>query len=202
MLNLWVGLAMGLSLLSAAAVWVNFQWRNDRQILLRSHTQQDTRALMDTLVHDLKRANFQGHFGANGSLDIGSCPSDFCGAVEDFQFSAHQILFSIDRNDNGMKDNNECSGFRLNAKELQTKTSCQPAVWTSLSDSKNLQVLELNFRFQCNNSALHQGHSLLISIRSQSSSEKVPSTWQRVVRLRNNTGQTGNLQPDCTDTSA
>ena len=58
MVNLLVGMAMGLSLLSAAVFWVHFQWTHDRKILERSHAQQETRALMDTLVHDIRRANF------------------------------------------------------------------------------------------------------------------------------------------------
>ena len=58
MVNILVGIAMGLSVLSAAVFWVHFQWTHDRQILERSHVQQETRALMDTLVHDIRRANF------------------------------------------------------------------------------------------------------------------------------------------------
>ena len=48
MVNLLVGMAMSLSVLSAAVFWVHFQWTHDRQILERSHAQQETRALMDT----------------------------------------------------------------------------------------------------------------------------------------------------------
>lgn len=58
MVNLLMGMAMGLSVLSAAVFWVHFQWTHDRQILERSHGQQETRALMDTLVQDIRRANF------------------------------------------------------------------------------------------------------------------------------------------------
>ncbi len=202
MVNLLVGLALGLSMLSAAAVWVNLQWQNDRQILLRSHSQQDVRALMDTLVHDLRRANFQAlRAGSDNGLP-GLCPSAFCGLAEDFDVSSHQILFSVDRNDNGLKDNNECSGFRVNAKELQTKTACQPPVWSTLSDSKNLQILELNFRLQCDNSPDNQGDLLVVQLRSQASSDKWPSTWQRLVRLRNHSAHVRPAAQNCTDNSA
>jgi Tfp pilus assembly protein PilW len=58
MVNLLIGMAMGLSVLSAAVFWVHFQNTHDKKILERSHAQQETRALMDTLVHDIRRANF------------------------------------------------------------------------------------------------------------------------------------------------
>jgi hypothetical protein len=167
MIHLIMGLSLGLSVLTSASLWIGFQWRNDHQILLRSHAQQDIRALMETLVHDIRRANFQTN------------------STENFVLSAHQILFTVDRNDNSIQDNNDCSGFRLANKELQTKTSCQPVVWTTLIDPKFLQLLDLTFSLQCDNSAAAQGDLLLIELRNQSSTEKTPHTWQRHVRLRN-----------------
>jgi type II secretory pathway component PulJ len=166
MVNLLMGLAMGLSILTAASTWAALQWRSDRQIVQRSHTQQELRALMDTLVHDIRRAQFQG-------------------SPEDFQMSSHQVSFTVNRNDNDQRDNNECSGFRLNGANLQTQTACQPAVWTNLNDIHSLQILALNFRWSCDNSFGTQGDSLWIELTSQASNEPVPSTWQRHVRLRN-----------------
>ena len=185
MVNLMMGLALGLSVLSTASVWANVQWQNDRQTLLRSHTQQDVRALLDTLAHDVRRANFQGASLPALQTSAIACFSAFCGLPEDFELSSRQILFSLDRNDNGIKDNNDCSGFRVSAKELQTKTACRPVVWTSLSDNKNLQILELSFRYQCNNAKATPGDLVSIILRIQSTSEKVPLRFQRFVRLRN-----------------
>ena len=163
MLKLLLGWSLGLSVLSAAAIWLNLQWQNDRQIRLRSHTQQDMRALMDTLIHDLRRANFQALMPNNIPGNSGACPSAFCGLPEDFELSSHQILFSVDRNSNGIKDNNECSGFR----------------------AKNLQILSLDFLVECDNKPAASGDVVAVSLRAQSISEKVPQTWQRWVRLRN-----------------
>jgi type II secretory pathway component PulJ len=185
MLNLLVGWSLGMSVLSAAVFWLNLQWQNERQTLRLTHTQQDVRALMDTLVHDIRRANFQGLVPNKLPGNSGACPSAFCGLPEDFDLSRNQILFSVDRNGNGVKDNNECSGFRVNNKVLQTKTSCQPVVWTSLSDSKNLQILELTFQIQCDNSPNSPGDILSVSLSSQSTFDKLPQTWQRWVQARN-----------------
>lgn len=185
LLNLVLGWALSLSVLSAAAMWLQLQWQNDRQIRLRSHTQQDVRALMDNLIHDLRNANFQALMPNNMTGNIGACPSAFCGLPEDFEISRHQILFSADRNSNGVKDNNECSGFRINGKDLQTKTACQPVVWSTMSDAQNLQILALDFSMECNNNPASIGEVVSVMLRAQSTSEKVPQTSQRWVRLRN-----------------
>ncbi len=111
-----------------------------------------------------------------------------------------QILFSIDRNENGLKENNECSGFRLNGHQIQTKTSCQPVVWTSLTQPKHLEILAFELRLQCNQSSPILGELLLIEIRSQISTEKMPLTWRRGVRLRNSGTRLRNAAANCTDT--
>ena len=201
MVNLLVGMAMGLSVLSAAVFWVHFQWTHDRQILERSHAQQETRALMDTLVHDIRRANFYSVAITPTSPKDPLCPIQFCGAPEDFHVTPQQILFSIDRNENGLKENNECSGFRLNGKQVQTKTSCQPVVWTSLTQPKHLEILALELRLQCNQSSPNLGDLLLIEIRSQIPTEKMHLTWRRGVRLRNSGAHLRNAASNCTDTA-
>ena len=201
MVNILVGIAMGLSVLSAAVFWVHFQWTHDRQILERSHAQQETRALMDTLVHDIRRANFYNVAITPIHPQDPVCPIAFCGVSEDFYLTSQQILFSIDRNENGLKENNECSGFRLNGHQIQTKTSCQPEVWTSLTQPKHLEILALELRLQCNQSSPNLGELLLIEIRSQISTEKMPLTWRRGVRLRNFGTHLRNAASNCTDTA-
>jgi type II secretory pathway component PulJ len=199
MVNLLVGLAMGLSVLSAAVFWVHFQWTHDRKILDRSHAQQETRALMDTLVQDIRRANFHSVVIAPTSPQNPLCPIQFCGTLEDFYLIPQQILFSIDRNENGLKENNECSGFRLNGNQIQTKTSCQPVVWTSLTQPKHLEILTLELRLQCNQTSTILGELLLIEIRSQISNEKIPVTWRRGVRLRNSGVHIRAAASNCTE---
>jgi len=201
MVNILVGMAMGLSVLSAAVFWVHFQWTYDRQILEKSHAQQETRALMDTLVHDIRRANFYSVAITPASHQAPLCPIQFCGAQEDFYVTPQQILFSIDRNENGLKENNECSGFRLNGNQIQTKTSCQPVVWTSLTQPKHLEILTLELGLQCNQSSPNLGELLMIEIRSQISSEKISLNWRRGVRLRNFGAHLRNGAFNCTDTA-
>jgi hypothetical protein len=156
---------------------------------------------MDTLVHDIRRANFYSIAIAPASPQNPLCTMQFCGAPEDFYVTTQQILFSIDRNENGLKENNECSGFRLNGNQIQTKTSCLPVVWTSLTQPKHLEILALELRLQCNQSSPNLGEMLVIEIRSQISTEKIPLTWRRGVRLRNSGAHLPNAASNCRDTA-
>jgi hypothetical protein len=54
-----------------------------------------------------------------------------------------------------------------------------------MSDAKNLQLLSLDFSMECDNSPRASGDVVTVSLSAQSTSEKVPQTWQRWVRLRN-----------------
>ena len=185
MIQLLLGLAMGLSVLSAASVWVSLQWQSLQRQLQQSQYQHDVRTLMDTLVADIKRANFKSSASSTSVNPSTTCPSDFCNSSDDFKLTEHQILFSIDRNDNGIKDNNECSGFRQNGQLIQTKTSCSPVVWTSLTTLKTLEVNNLRFQLLCMPDGLTASSVILISLSTQATFQSMPTDWQRYVQLRN-----------------
>ena len=185
MIQLLVGLALGLSVLSAASVWVSLQWQSLQRQLQQSQYQHDVRTLMDTLVADIKRANFKSSASSTSVNLSTTCPFDFCNSSDDFKLTEHQILFSIDRNDNGIKDNNECSGFRQNGKLIQTKTSCSPVVWTSLTTLKTLEVNDLRFQLLCMPDGLTASSVILISLSTQATFQSMPTDWQRYVQLRN-----------------
>ena len=200
MVNLMVGIAIGLSVLSAATFWVQFQWQHSRQILQSSRSQQEISVLMQTLVHYLRRANFQSSKVTNLGTQGPFCSSPFCGAAEDFDVSAHQILFSIDRNENGLKENNECSGFRFYANQIQIKTSCKPVVWTALTKFQNLDILAFEVQLHCDPFALNQVVLLNLSVRSQLASAHLPVLFQRLVQLRNASTRANNFGPNCPHT--
>jgi hypothetical protein len=56
-------------------------------------------------------------------------------------------------------------------------------------------------RLQCNQFSPILGELLLIEIRSQISTEKMPLTWRRGVRLRNSGSHLRNVASKCTDTA-
>jgi hypothetical protein len=62
-------------------------------------------------------------------------------------------------------------------------------VWTALNDAKNLQILELTFRLECDDRIASLGHVVVVDMQFQSSSEKTPQSVQGIVRLRNQNAQ-------------
>ena len=197
MVNLMVGIAIGLSVLSAATFWVNFQWQHSKEILQSSRVQQESSAMMDNLVHDLRSAHFHSSSLVNNGTQDTHCPSQFCGSLEDFDVSAQQILFSLDRNENGIKENNECSGFRFYAHQIQIKTACKPVVWTALTKLQPGEILAFEIQLQCDPASLSQVVNLNMVIRSQVTSDRTATTWQRQVRLRNASTRARHLGPSC-----
>ena len=173
------------------------QWQHSKQILQSSRAQQEGSVLMNTLVHDLRRAHFHSSNLVNNGSQDAHCPSQFCGALEDFQVSAQQILFSVDRNENGIKENNECSGFRFYANQVQMKTACKPVVWTALTKFQNWHILAFEIQLQCDPVSLSQVVNLTMAIRKQLSSDTTAMTWQRQVRLRNASTRARHLGPFC-----
>jgi hypothetical protein len=152
---------------------------------------------METLVHDLRRAHFHSSSMVNNGSQDAHCPSQFCGALEDFQVSAQQLLFSVDRNENGIKENNECSGFRFYANQVQIKTACKPVVWTALTKLQHWDILAFEIQLQCDPASLSQVVNLTMAIRKQLSSDTTAMAWQRQVRLRNASTRPRYLEPSC-----
>jgi type IV pilus assembly protein PilW len=148
MVSLLIGLAMGLLVISGGIhLWVT-ALQSQHKALQESHLAQDLRVAMDWMVQDIRRAQY---VNAAWQTRINStCNDAFCGAAEDFRMSANQIEFSWDRDDNGQKKNNECTGFQLKSFELLTKTACGPVVWTAITDAGNIKVTALQFTSHCN----------------------------------------------------
>ena len=147
MISLLIGLAMGLLVISGGIhLWMT-TLKSQRTALQESHLAQDLRTAMAWMVQDIRRAQYMN--GAWRTRIMSACNDAFCGAAEDFSVSANQIEFSWDRNDNGSKDNNECTGFQLSSYELHTKTACGPVVWTAITDAGSIKVTSLQFTSRC-----------------------------------------------------
>lgn len=147
MVSLLIGLAMGLTVISGGIqLWMT-TLKSQRTALQESHLAQDLRAAMAWMVQDIRRAQYMN--GAWRTRIKSTCNDAFCGAAEDFSVSANQIEFSWDRDDDGKKDNNECTGFQLKSYELHTKTSCGPVVWTAITDAGSIKVTSLQFTSRC-----------------------------------------------------
>jgi type IV pilus assembly protein PilW len=152
MVSLLVGLAIGLLVLAGAVnVWIN-TLQGQRAVLQDSHLQQDLRSATALMAQEIRKAHYTN--AAWRSRTSAQCADQFCGGADDFTVSKTQIEFSWDRDDDGLKDNNECTGFQLKSNELRAKTACSPAVWTAITDAGSIKVTTLQFTSHCH---LHQG---------------------------------------------
>lgn len=184
LVGLMVGLGMGLLVLAGGTQMLAHLLRGHRWQLQDSHVHHDLRAAMSTIAQQLRQA--QATEDAWKLRSSAPCQDAFCDGSEDFSVSADRINISIDRNRNGVQDNNECLGFRLSKGELKARTSCEPEVWTSLSDAGSLKITQLQWQVTC----AAQGHlwQRWVTVRLTAEWPGDPSRqWQvsQTVALRN-----------------
>jgi type IV pilus assembly protein PilW len=147
LIGLMVGLGLGLLVLAAGTQMLAHQLRGHRWLLQDSHAQHDLRAALSSIAQQLRQA--QATEDAWKLRTGAACQDAFCDGADDFSLSADRILFSVDRNHNGLQDNNECLGFRLSHGELKARTSCEPEVWTSITDAGSLKITQLQWQVTC-----------------------------------------------------
>lgn len=147
LMGLMVGLGLGLMVLAGGTQMLAHTLRGQRALLQDSHVHHDLRAALGMIARDLRQAQLIE--GAWKLRTTAPCQDAFCGHAEDFSIQADRINFSIDRNHNGTKDNNECLGFRLSNGELKARTACQPEVWTAITDVGSLKITQLQWQVKC-----------------------------------------------------
>lgn len=147
LMGLLVGLAVGLVVLAGGSAMMATQLRAHRTALQENRLDHDLRSAMDWIARELSQA----HYAANAwqTDATKSCDNPFCAGQDDFSISGNRIAFSLDRNHNGLQDNNECLGFRLVKGALQARTACNPEVWTALNDIASLQFTGLQWDIHC-----------------------------------------------------
>lgn len=147
LMGLMVGMGLGLMVVAGGTQMLAQTLRGQRALLQDSHVHHDLRTALGTIARDLRQAQLieDAWKLRNNAL----CQDAFCGNAEDFSIQGDRINFSIDRNHNGTKDNNECLGFRLSRGELKARTACQPEVWTAITDAGSLNITQLQWQMQC-----------------------------------------------------
>lgn len=147
LVSLLVGLGLGLLVLAAGAHMFAQLLRGQRLSLQDSHLQQDLHFALDLVASELADAQYSGKAWLSRSPNV--CTDDFCDGREDFELGNARLDWTLDRNHNGLQDNNECSGLRLRSGALQLRTSCSPEVWTALTDIRSLNLTQLRASLQC-----------------------------------------------------
>jgi type IV pilus assembly protein PilW len=147
LVGLMVGMGIGLVVLAAGSHMLTQHLRAHRWALQDSHVHHDLRSALDIVARELRQAQSVGQAWRRRTPT--PCQDAFCGDAQDLKVQRDRIDFSRDRNQNGQLDNNECAGFRLKDSKLQLRTACSPEVWTDLTDSGSLKMLDLQWQVQC-----------------------------------------------------
>ena len=147
LVGMLVGLGVGMVVLAAGSQMLAQQMQGHRLALQDSHVHHDLRSALDTVDRELRQAQSFGQ--AWRERVSAQCTDAFCAGQADLQVLGQRISFGHDRNQSGLLDNNECSGFRLKDHELQIRTACTPEVWTDLTDAGSLKMTGLQWQVQC-----------------------------------------------------
>ncbi|MFM7026517.1 MAG: PilW family protein [Limnohabitans sp.] len=147
LVGLLVGMALGLWVLAAGVQMLAHLLRGHRQVLQDSHLQQDLHFAMDLMARELQHAQYVAQ--AWRTRSPGTCGDAFCDEATDFLTGDNRIEFSMDRNHNGLQDNNECMGFRVVDGVLSRRTGCHSGGWQPLSDKTAAVVSSLQVQLSC-----------------------------------------------------
>ncbi len=141
LVELLVGLALGLFIVATGLLLVTGHLRENRQLLLESRLMQDLRVASDLVTRDLRRA---GHWGgaAAGMWRPGAAPvianpytalgpSSAASDVTNFSFSR-------DTTENHLVDSNEQFGFRLRTGVVEMLLGS--GNWQALTDPQSMTV--------------------------------------------------------------
>jgi prepilin peptidase dependent protein B len=139
--ELLVGLAIGLFIVAAALTLLTGNLRENRSLLLEARLMQDLRSAADLVARDVRRAGYwddaeagvwqRGASGALANPYTAVSPSSAASDVVTFRFSR-------DATENNTVDGNEQFGFRLRAGVLEMLLGS--GNWQAMTDSNTLLV--------------------------------------------------------------
>lgn len=148
LMGLLVGMAVGWVVLAAGSALLALELRAHRANLQDSHMHHDLRSAMDWMARELRKTQYSAKAAETRSPS--SCEDAFCDGPEDFHVEGDTILFSYDRDHNGLQDNNECMGFRLSNKAIQIRRSCRASGdWQAITDRSNLEITDMVWQLHC-----------------------------------------------------
>ncbi len=205
MVELLVGLAVGLFIAAAGVTLMAGNLRENRALMLESRLMQDLRTAADIITRDLRRAGYWA--GAVASVQVlpgtPATPNPYLAVAPAAAASdAVSFAFSRDTSENQTLDSNEQFGFRLRRGVIEMQLGS--GNWQALTDANTLVVTrflvtptieELSLAGQCARPCTsvtldcpprQQVRSLDVSIQARSSADaSVQRSLRSSVRLRN-----------------
>jgi len=136
LVELMVGLALGLFLVAGAATLFVSHLGNSRRMLVEARMAQDMRAAGDLITRDLRRAGYWAN-SLQGTVATGAgsvtVPNPYRTITPNAGSSQIEYQYSRDTTENNALDANEQFGFRLNGGAIQMKVNGTPT-WQTVTD--------------------------------------------------------------------
>ncbi len=150
--ELLVGIAIGLFILAGATLTVTGQLTNNRRLLADTQLQQDLRVAADIITHDVRRAAYTGAAylsvwpsdPATGLLDAYAAM-----APESAANAVHQVTYSVSKalnpgQENNTLDDDEVSGVRWNDTAKTLEIQLGRGNWQSLTDPNAMLITQFD----------------------------------------------------------
>ena len=145
MVELLIGMAIGLFIVAAAASLMTGNLRENRNLMIESRLMQDLRTAADLITRDLRRAGYwaaanAGVRGDAGGAALANPYTDVtpAGAPAD----STSFRFSRDATENNTVDSNEQFAFRLRNGAIELQLGA--GNWQALTDATTLTVTEFS----------------------------------------------------------
>jgi prepilin peptidase dependent protein B len=157
LVELMVGVAIGLFVVAGATVAVSNQLGDNRRLMLETQVQQDLRAAADLIARDLRRAGYWGAAETGvwnaSSVSVASNPyAPMSAATSGTAASAVTFAYSRSSAENNSIDATDESGFRLsNAGVIEMRTG---GGWQALTDSNTMRVTNFQVKLEKTDVAL------------------------------------------------
>jgi prepilin peptidase dependent protein B len=152
MVELMVGVAIGLFVVAGATLAVSNQLGDNRRLMLETQIQQDLRAAADVIARDVRRsgywANAQAGVWHAGAVAVTTNPYT---AMTPASGVANEVTFGYSRGvEDDVRGADDEAGFRLVGGAIQMRVG--GGGWQALTDSTTLKVTE--FRVTLNSQAV------------------------------------------------
>ena len=156
MVELMVGVAVGLFVVAGATMVVSNQLGDNRRLMLETQIQQDLRAAADLIARDLRRTGYWGSAESGvwhaGATSVSANPyTQLTGVVSGTPASAVQFNYSRAATEDNTVDATDRSGFQLNNGVIQMLIG---GAWQALTDGTTLRVTNFQVRLTSRNVAL------------------------------------------------
>lgn len=144
LVELMIGLALGLFVVAVATALLASQLRENRALMLEARLMQDLRTAADLMTRDLRRAGFWGQ--ASGGVwtaasALGPSANPYAVPPAAAASDAVDLRYSRDAVENGTVDANEQFGYRLRAGTLELQLGL--GNWQALTDPASLTVTDV-----------------------------------------------------------